>query len=35
MFCFLMRKKIKDFQQGIIYKVLGIYNFIADKILTP
>jgi hypothetical protein len=31
---FLRRKKIKDFQQKMIYKVLGMYNFIAEKILA-
>lgn len=31
---FLRRKKIKDFQQEMIYKVLEMYNFITDKILA-
>ncbi|CAI8725468.1 hypothetical protein EMIT036CA2_10360 [Chryseobacterium sp. IT-36CA2] len=31
---YLRRKKIKDFQQELILIVLGLWNFIADKILA-
>jgi hypothetical protein len=31
MILFLRRKKIKDFQQGLMHIVLELYNFIADK----